>query len=485
VKTRSVALASAVSILALTVAGLPPASATPQAPAEKATRYLVRTTSAPTLDSPVVKTARRSGGSVQHVYSRVFTGFSAELTPDQVKTLRTDPKVKAVIRDGVVHASADQQNPTWGLDRIDQRATKGSKFYRYATSGAGVTAFVVDTGVRLTHTQFGGRARSGFDFVDYDNNASDCAGHGTHVAGTIGGTTYGVAKSVKIVSVRVLDCEGSGYWSDVIAGLDWAVAHKPSGPAVVNMSLGGNYSYDVDDAVRRTVAAGIPVVVAAGNDDADAYYSSPAGEPSAITVAAADSTDHRSYFSNYGSSVDLFAPGEDVLSASNGSNTAREYMSGTSMASPHVAGVVARYLQTHPKSTPAQTAAALVAASTTKAIKDAAGSPNRLLYAAPPKASAPGLATKVAASKNDKKRTGTLKWTAPVNNGGSGITGYRVTRNGKSSTGRGPVTVTVSAKTKSYTFTKLKKGSAYTLSVRAVNAAGTGAVVAKKLSKLK
>lgn len=154
-KTRSVALASAVSSLALTVAGLAPASTTPHAPPEKATSYLVRTTSAPTLDSPVVKTARRSGDSVQHVYSRVFTGFSAELTPDQMKTLRTDPKVKAVIRDGVVHASADQQNPTWGLDRIDQRGTKGSKFYRYGTSGAGVTAFVVDTGVRLTHKQFG------------------------------------------------------------------------------------------------------------------------------------------------------------------------------------------------------------------------------------------------------------------------------------------------------------------------------------------
>jgi len=485
VRTRTAVLASAVSILALAWASLPPAAADPVTPTAATTRYLVRTASAPETDSPVVKTVRRSGGSVEHVYDKVFTGFAAELTPAQVKTLQADPKVEAVVPDGVAHATADQLNPTWGLDRIDQRATTGTKAYRYGTSGAGVTAYVVDTGVRLTHTQFGGRATSGYDFVDYDTNASDCAGHGTHVAGTIGGATYGVAKSVKIVSVRVLDCEGSGYWSDIIAGLDWIVAHKPSGPAVVNMSLGGGYQQDVDEAVARTVAAGIPVVVAAGNSDDDAYYYSPSGEPSAITVAATDSTDHRSFFSNYGRSVDLFAPGEDVLSASNGSNTARETLSGTSMASPHVAGVVARYLQTHPKSTPAQTTAAILAATTPRTVKDPAGSPNRLVYAAPPPAVVPGLATKVAATKNDKKKTATLSWAAPANDGGSAVTGYRVTRDGKSSTGQGPVTVTVSAKTKSYTFTKLKKGSAYTLSVRPVNAVGIGGSVAKKIAKLK
>ncbi|MET0693572.1 MAG: S8 family serine peptidase [Propionibacteriaceae bacterium] len=484
-RTRALVLASAVSLLAITAAGLPPASADKVAPTATTTRYLVRTTSAPKTDSPVVKTVRRSGGSVEHVYSKVFNGFSAELTPDQVKTLRADPKVEAVVPDGVAHATADQLNPTWGLDRIDQRATKGTKYYRYGTSGAGVTVYVVDTGVRLTHTQFGGRATSGYDFVDYDSNASDCNGHGTHVAGTIGGATYGVAKSVKIVSVRVLDCEGSGYWSDIIAGLDWVVAHKASGPAVINMSLGGGYQEDVDAAVARTVAAGIPVVVAAGNSDDDAYYYSPSGEPSAITVAATDSADHRSFFSNYGSSVDLFAPGEDVRSASNSSNTGSEVMSGTSMASPHVVGVVARYLQTHPKSTPAQTTAAVLAATTPRAVKDPAGSPNRLAYAAPPKAVAPGLSTQVAATKNDKKKTGTLKWSAPVNDGGAAITGYRVTRDGKSSTGQGPVTIAVSATTKSYTFTKLKKGSAYTLSVRAVNSAGVGGSVAKKITKLK
>jgi subtilisin family serine protease len=485
VKTRSLVLASSVSLLALVGASLPTAFATPPAPSSDTARYLVRTTSAPKTDSPSVGSVRKSGGSIEHVYSKVFTGFAAELTAAQVRKLRIDPQVTSVIPDGIAHATAAQANPTWGLDRIDQRSTKSSKFYRYGTSGAGVTAYVVDSGVRSTHTQFGGRATSGYDFVDGDRNASDCNGHGTHVAGTIGGSTYGVAKSVKIVSVRVLDCEGSGYWSDIIAGLDWIVAHKPIGPAVVNMSLGGPYQPDVDEAVARTVAAGVQVVVSAGNSSDNAYYYSPAGEPSAITVAATDSTDYRSYFSNRGSSVDIFAPGEDVVSASNNSNSAHETMSGTSMASPHVVGVVARYLQTRPRATPAQTTSALLRAATTKAVKDTGGSPNRLLYAAPPAAVAPGLPSNVAATKNDKNRTATLKWAAPADDGGSRITGYRVTRDGKNSAGQGPLTVTVSASTKSYVFTKLRKGSAYTLSVRAVNAAGTGRSVLKKIAALK
>jgi subtilisin family serine protease len=284
--------------------------------------------------------------------------------------------------------------------------------------------------------------------------------------------------------VRVLDCEGSGWVSDIVDGLDWIIAHKPTGPAVVNMSMGGEPSAPMDAAVAQTVAAGITVVVAAGNDGMNACDSSPARAPQAITVAATDSRDRRPYWSNYGSCVDLFAPGVDVRSASITSSTANEVLSGTSMATPHVVGLVARYLQTHLTATPAQATAAVLAAATTKAVHDPQGSPNRLLFAAPPTV-VPGLPTSVKVTHSSKARTATISWHKPRDNGGSSITSYRVTRNGKDTKGVGPVTVTVSAKTRKHVFSHLRKGYAYTLTVRAANAIGAGAVVSKKVAKLR
>jgi subtilisin family serine protease len=284
--------------------------------------------------------------------------------------------------------------------------------------------------------------------------------------------------------VRVLDCDGWGWASDIIDGLDWIVAHKPKGPAVVNMSIGGGGYQLIDRAVERTVAAGISVVVAAGNEGVDACNSSPARVPSAITVAATDSHDERPYWSNYGRCVDLFAPGADVRSASFTSTTASAVMSGTSMATPHVVGLVARYLQAHPRATPAQAAAAVVADATPNVVSYADGSPNRLLYAKPAVV-APGKPDKVKISKSNKAKTATIRWSAPRDNGGMAVAAYRVTRNGKAGKGASPKTVTVSAQSRKHTFTRLKKGYAYTLTVRAISSAGTGSAVSKKVAKLR
>ncbi|HEX8487646.1 MAG TPA: S8 family peptidase, partial [Propionibacteriaceae bacterium] len=450
-KKHLLATAAAVGALITTTVALPVAVAAPGSPARGASvkRYIVQTETPSSTDG-LAGQVRRRGGNVKHVYSRVFTGFSATMTAAQADTLQSDPRVESVTADAVVRSTVTQTNPTWGLDRIDQRSTKGNKSYRYDTTGVGVTAFVLDTGVRFSQRQFGGRARSGPDFVDFDDDASDCAGHGTHVSGTIGGTTYGVAKQVAIVAVRVLDCEGSGYMSDSIDALDWVIANRPPGRSVVNLSLGGEVYPLLDRAVERTVAAGIPVVVAAGNDDQSACNQSPARAQHAITVAATGRDDRRADFSNYGRCVDLFAPGVDVRSASNDSDTASEDMSGTSMAAPHVTGFVARHLQKYPRASSAATTSALIAATSPGAVKDRrSGSPNRLLYA-PPRPAVPKAPTRVKATKNNTKKTAKITWAAPVDNGGQAVSRYRVSRNGTSSTGVGAVTVTVSSRTRSY-----------------------------------
>jgi subtilisin family serine protease len=483
-KRRALGTAAAgLSLLVIGAAAMPlTASAQPSGPATSSVkRYIVQADSHAAVEG-LTGVVRKSGGNVKNVYSTSLAGFSATMTADQAQQLASQRGVTAVNEDKVFHSTTIQTNPTWGLDRIDQRTTAGNKRYDYSTTGAGVTAFVVDTGIRLTHSQFGTRAKSGYDFVDHDTNASDCEGHGTHVSGTIGGSTYGAAKGVKLVAVRVLDCEGSGWASDIIDGLDWVIAHR-SGPSVVNMSLGGGVYAPLDAAVERTVAAGVNVVVAAGNDGADACDSSPARAPHAITVAATDSSDVSPWWSNAGSCVDMFAPGVDVLSASNASNTATETMSGTSMATPHVVGLVARYLQTSPKATPAQVTAALVAASTKNVVIDPWGAPNRLLYAAPAAvAHAPGAPASVVASKNDKTNTGTISWAVPASNGGKAITGYRVTRNGTDAKGVGPKVVIVSATSRSYTFTSLRDRTSYALSVSAINSVGTGTAVTKTIT---
>ncbi|MDA0174221.1 S8 family peptidase [Solirubrobacter taibaiensis] len=327
--------------------------------------------------------ARDRGGRVQRTYGKVLKGFSAKLTKQALVAVKKDPAVAFVEQDRVIRLDATQNNAPWGLDRIDQRALPLSTTYNYTGTGAGVKAFIIDTGVRITHTDFGGRATSGFDAVD-GGAADDCHGHGTHVAGTVGGTTHGVAKAVSIVAVRVLDCAGSGTISGVVAGVNWVTQNHGSGPAVANMSLGGGASDALDQAVAASVASGVTYAVASGNSGDDACDYSPARTPTAITVNSSNRTDARSSFSNYGTCSDIFAPGEQVLSTWNTSDTATSTLSGTSMASPHVAGAAAVYLQTNTSATPAQVATALTTAATSGVITSpGTGSPNKLLYSDP------------------------------------------------------------------------------------------------------
>ncbi|MBW6433719.1 S8 family serine peptidase [Actinoplanes hulinensis] len=326
-----------------------------------------------------------AGGRVDRVFGAGTPGFTASLSASQARRLAADPSVAVVERDRRVRLSATQRKAPWSLDRIDARSSKLSGTYTPSSGGAGVRAYVIDTGIRTSHREFGGRASSGYDFVDDDANAADCDGHGTHVAGSIGGARYGVAKSARLVSVRVLDCEGSGWNSDVVAGIDW-VTENAIHPAVANMSLGGSYSAAIDAAVKNSIDSGITYVVAAGNEDENACYGSPSGLKPAITVAATDYRDRRASFSDYGSCVDIFAPGVDITSAGVYSNTATATKSGTSMASPHVAGAAALLLAANPGLSPGAVRDALVRQATTGKVRDTVGSPNRLLYVpAPPK----------------------------------------------------------------------------------------------------
>ncbi|NUT91924.1 MAG: S8 family peptidase [Saccharothrix sp.] len=322
--------------------------------------------------------ARAHGGTLKLTYTAALRGFSVQLSEAQARKLAADPAVDYVEQDGIATATGTQDNPTWGLDRIDQKNLPLDKKYTYPGTASNVTAYVVDTGIHKAHSDFGGRAVDGYDFIDNDSVAQDCNGHGTHVAGTIGSGTYGVAKGVKLVGVRVLNCQGQGEWSQVIGGIDW-VAKNAVKPAVANMSLGGGADSSVDDAVRRAVAAGVTFAVAAGNDNKDACSTSPARTPEAITVNATDSSDTRSTFSNYGSCTDIFAPGTSITSTWNNGST--NTISGTSMATPHVAGTAALYLSANTSATPAQVSKALTDNATAGVVKNAgSGSPNKLLY---------------------------------------------------------------------------------------------------------
>ncbi|WP_406362199.1 S8 family peptidase [Streptomyces sp. NBC_01579] len=328
------------------------------------------------------KLAEEYGGKLKRTYSSAINGFSASgLSQTEAKQLAADPAVSKVVQNKKFHIDATQDNPpSWGLDRIDQTGTAGDHAYTYPDSaGEGVTAYVIDTGVRVTHKEFEGRASSGFDAVDNDDSADDGNGHGTHVAGTIAGATFGVAKKAKIVAVRVLDDSGSGTTEQVVAGIDWVTA-RHEGPSVANMSLGGSADPALDAAVQKAIASGVTFAVAAGNESADASEGSPARVPEAITVASSTVDDEQSSFSNYGPVVDIYAPGSDITSSWNDSDDATNTISGTSMATPHVVGAAAVYLAGHPDATPAEVATALTGGATPDAISNATeGTPNKLL----------------------------------------------------------------------------------------------------------
>ncbi len=320
-----------------------------------------------------------AGVSPHFVYTAALEGFSATLNAGQLTALRHNPAVAYIEQDQEVSVSATQSGATWGLDRVDQRNLPLNGTYTYTPTGAGVRAYIIDTGINTTHNDFGGRATSGYDAVD-GGAATDCNGHGTHVAGTVGSNTYGVAKGVSLVAVRVLDCAGSGTNSGVLAGMDWVTANHVK-PAVANMSLGGGASTAIDDAVNRMHNAGVTVVVAAGNENQNACNVSPSRAANAVTVGATTSSDARASYSNYGTCVDVFAPGSNITSTWYNSNTATSTISGTSMASPHVAGIAALYLQGTPSATPATVTNALITTATTGVVTSAGtGSPNRLVY---------------------------------------------------------------------------------------------------------
>jgi subtilisin family serine protease len=328
--------------------------------------------------------AEAAGGAVSHVYRHVFRGFAGEFSAQALAALERNPRVTLVERDGVATADAAgvQAGPVWGLDRIDEPDRPLDGQFAYPASGTGVTAYVIDSGVS-PHPDLGTRLKAGHNTVKGQKTTADCNGHGTHVAGTVAGTRYGVAKTATVVPVRVLNCQGSGTWSGVVAGIDWVAGqHDPGEAAVANMSLGGSPNSSVDAAVARLVADGVTVAVAAGNENQDAATHSPAREKSALTVGATDSADTRADFSNYGAVVDLFAPGVGISSTwlQQGTNT----ISGTSMATPHVAGAAAVLLEQNPGLSPAGVAAELVRVATTGAVADeGAGSPDRLLRVAP------------------------------------------------------------------------------------------------------
>jgi subtilisin family serine protease len=333
--------------------------------------------------------AAEHGVRPDFVYTTVLNGFAGAMSDAARDGLLRDARVSRVEPDGVAHTTTTQTNPTWGLDRIDQRENTLSKSYAYNNTGAGVTVYIIDTGILTGHTEFGGRASIGTDKVnDGKATGGDCNGHGTHVAGTVGGATYGVAKGVKLVAVRVLDCAGSGTWSGVIAGMDWATANHVEGtPAVANMSLGGGASSSVDDGVRRMIADGITTAVAAGNGNQggrqqNACNYSPARVPDAITVGATTQSDTKTSWSNYGDCVDIFAPGYQITSSWYTSTTATNTISGTSMASPHVAGVAALYLQSNSSASPTTVAAALSANATKGIVKNSYTAKNDLLFTA-------------------------------------------------------------------------------------------------------
>ena len=426
-------------------------------------------------------------------FSKAFNGAVADMTPAQATALRRSARVLWVEEDKRVATQATvSPTPSWGLDRIDQRGEFLNNSYSFTTNGSGVSVYVIDTGIYTSHTAFTGRTRIGFDA--FGGNGLDCNGHGTHVAGTAGGSTYGVAPAASLVSVRVLDCSGAGSLSGVIAGIDWVINDHVSGPAVINLSLGSGKSASLESAVDRAFNDGITVVSAAGNSNVDACTTSPAGnKPSGLTVGATTITDARASYSNFGACLDLFAPGSDIVSAGISSPTATSVQSGTSMAAPHVAGLAARYLSAATTATPSQVMTAIMNATTGSAVTGAGTlSPNRLAYGdptavpsspgtttpPPPSTVPPGTGSETMPSVPGVPGTPVplagaasswLNWT-PAASGGSPISSHlvRIYRKGVLSS-----QVVVDADS-FHTITALTAGSSTSFTVAAMNGVGVG-----------
>ena len=441
------------------------------------------------------KQIAQMGGRTEKRFTNAINGLTVKIKHKDADLLRTEPNVLSVELDQPMFA-LDTQTPTpsWGLDRIDQRALPLNNSFTASAYGAGVDVYVVDTGVSTSHTDFSGRLRSGFSAINDGRGSNDCNGHGTHVAGTAAGTTYGVAKAASIIPVRVLDCAGSGSNTGVIAGLDWIIANHTAGvPAVANMSLGGGASFALDTAVQNAINDGVIMAVAAGNSNANACNYSPARAANAITVGATERTDVRASYSNFGSCIDIFAPGTSITSAWINSATAINTISGTSMASPHVAGVAAALLSANPTFTPADISSMLRSSATPNVVLSAGtGSPNYLLYLdpaggaivtpppPPPTPTAPSAPTIGSATAN-KGRTATVSWSLGTN-GGSAITSHIVYAYlNNAATASKSVSVS-GANNTTATVTGLKVGAQYTFKVQAVNAYGRSALSASSNS---